>query len=237
MQTQSSRSESQLAYADVAGFAALGSATLLLLAGTRRGPLLRFGLSLAAVMLAYRGLAGRWPVIDPNQERDDTKRRLSGSGGIHVRESIRLDRSLDAAYAFWRRLENLPRFMTHLEKVTELDDRRSHWVAKGPAGVAVEWDAEIIQDIPGKVIGWRSLPGSDIVTAGSVNFDEVPGGTELTVHLQYDPPAGRAGAFVASLFDAEASQTIRADLQELQRLFDSEPDLAGVRRDSAHQPF
>jgi len=225
MQTQSSRSESQLAYADAAGFAALGGATLLLLAGSRRAPLLRFGLSFAAVMLAYRGLSGRWPALDPDRDKmNETKARLSGAGGIHVRESVRIDRSIDALYAFWRRLENLPRFMTHLERVTELDDRRSHWIAKGPAGLAVEWDAEIIHDVPGQVIGWRSLPGSDVVTAGSVNFDAAPGdrGTDVTVHLQYDPPAGRAGAYVASLFGAEPSQTIRADLQEFQRLFNSE---------------
>ena len=82
--------------------------------------------------------------------------------------------------------------MTHLHRVTEGSDGKSHWVAAGPAGLAVEWDAEIINEVENKVLGWRSLPGSDIVTAGSVNFDSVRGGrsTQVTVHLQY-AAAGR----------------------------------------------
>ena len=101
-------------------------------------------------------------------------------------------------YRFWRRLENLPRFMTHLDRVTEGSDGKSHWVAAGPAGLAVEWDAEIINEVENKVLAWRSLPGSDIVTAGSVNFDAARGGrsTQVSVHLQYAPPAGKAGALV-----------------------------------------
>ena len=68
-------------------------------------------------------------------------------------------------YRFWRRLENLPQFMTHLDRVTEAPDGTSHWVAAGPAGLTVEWDAEIINEVENKVLAWRSLPGSDVVTA------------------------------------------------------------------------
>src|SRR4029079_10328339 len=89
---------------------------------------------------------------------------------VHVRESIRLEVPLADVYRFWRRLENLPLFMTHLERVTEVSDGRSHWVAAGPGGLAVEWEAEIIHEVENKVLAWRSLPGSDVVTAGSVNF-------------------------------------------------------------------
>jgi len=74
-------------------------------------------------------------------------------------------------YGFWRRLENLPRFMAHLDAVTEdADAGRSHWVAAGPAGLRVEWDAEIINEVENQTLGWRSLPGSDVVTAGSVQY-------------------------------------------------------------------
>ena len=74
-------------------------------------------------------------------------------------------------YAFWRTLDNLPRVMEHLESVTVLDGRRSRWVAAAPLGTTVEWDAEIINEVPDKVIGWRSVPGSTVATAGSVNFE------------------------------------------------------------------
>ena len=96
-------------------------------------------------------------------------------------------------------------------------------MAAGPAGLAVEWDAEIINEVENKLIAWRSLPGSDVVTAGSVNFDAARGGrsTQVSVHLQYAPPAGKAGALVASLFGREPSQTIREDLRHFKQLLEA----------------
>jgi uncharacterized membrane protein len=107
--------------------------------------------------------------------------------------------------------------------VTEGADGRSHWVTSGPAGLAVEWDAEIINEVENKVLAWSSLPGSDVVTAGSVNFDAARCGrsTQVSVHLQYAPPAGKAGALVASLFGREPSQTIREDLRHFKQLLEA----------------
>jgi uncharacterized membrane protein len=141
---------------------------------------------------------------------------------VHVRESIRLEVPRADVYGFWRHLENLPRFMTHLDRVTESSDGQSHWVAVGPAGLAVEWDAEISNEVENELIAWRSLPGSDDVTAGSVNFDAARAGrsTEVSVHLQYAPPAGRAGALIASLF-GEPAQTIREDLRHFKQLLEA----------------
>ena len=113
--------------------------------------------------------------------------------------------------------------MTHLDRVTEAADGTSHWVTSGPAGLAVEWDAEIINEVENKVLAWRSLPGSDVVTAGSVKFAAARGGrsTQLSVHLQYAPPAGKAGALVASLFGREPSQTVREDLRHFKQLVEA----------------
>ena len=96
-------------------------------------------------------------------------------------------------------------------------------MAKGPGGVLVEWDAEIINEVEDQVIGWRSLPGGDVTLAGSVNFDRVREGrsTQLTVRLQYAPPAGRVGAFVAMLAGREPSQTIREDLRRLKQILEA----------------
>jgi len=178
-------------------------------------------LALAATPLAYRGLAGSWP--RGNGQQGDTRAALSGGRGIHVKESIRLERPIDEVYRFWRRLENLPQFMSYLEQVTDLGNGRSQWVARGPAGIRVAWDAEIINDVPNSVIGWRSLPGSDVVSAGSATFDTVRGGTstQVTVHLQYSAPGGRLGAFLASIFEREPSQTIREDLRRLKQLLEA----------------
>jgi uncharacterized membrane protein len=101
------------------------------------------------------------------------------------------------------------------------DEGISHWVAKGPAGVRVEWDARIINEVDNKVIGWQSLTGSSISTAGSVNFDEDPHGTRVTVHLQYHPPGGKLGAAVAKIFGEEPNQTIREDLRRFKQLMET----------------
>ncbi|HEY7186073.1 MAG TPA: SRPBCC family protein, partial [Vicinamibacterales bacterium] len=202
----------------------LGAGAALLLAGTRQRSAFGACLAISSAPLLYRGIAGHWPaVLDRYLASDDTKTALAGTRGIHVRESVRLERPVTDLYRLWRRLENLPRFMSHLERVTETSDRRSHWIARGPAGLAVEWDAEIINEVENQVVGWRSLPGSDVVTAGSVNFDAVRGGrgTQISVHLQYALPAGRVGAAVASLFGSEPSQTIREDLRRFKRLLEA----------------
>ena len=177
----------------------------------------------ASAPILYRGLTGRWPgFIADALPDDDTRTALADDRGLHVRESIRVERPIAEVYRFWRQFENLPQFMRHLVSVTETGANRSHWVAEGPAGVRVEWDAEIINDVEPQTIGWRSLPGADVVTAGSVNFDTVRGGaTQITVRLQYAPPAGRAGALVATLFGRAPEQTIREDLRQLKQLLEA----------------
>jgi uncharacterized membrane protein len=182
-------------------------------------------LAAGAVPLAYCGVTGRWPAGMPAMLTGgaDTRRALGGPRGVHVRESVRLEMPVDEVYRFWRRLDNLPRFMDSLLSVEDLGGGRSHWVAKGPAGVRVEWDAEIINEIPNKVLAWRSLPGGDVVSAGSVTFDAArqDRGTQLTVSLQYAPPAGSLGTLVAGLFGREPSQTIREDLRRLKQLLEA----------------
>ena len=151
----------------------------------------------------------------------DTRARLGGNRGIHVEESVTIDRPISELYRFWRNFENLPQFMEHLESVAMREEGISHWVAKGPARMHPEWDARIINEVENKVIGWQSLEGSMISTAGSVNFDEDIQGTRVTVHLQYNPPGGKAGAAVARIFGEEPSQTIREDLGRFKQLMEA----------------
>lgn len=178
-------------------------------------------LAVAAAPLAYRGITGEWPRLMPAY--DDTRVALSGDRGIHVRESIRLEVPVEAVYRFWRQLSNLPRFMTHLKNVRELDETHSIWIACGPGDVEVEWDAEIVNDVPNEVIGWRSLPGSDIATAGSVRFSTVRQGrsTELSVHLQYAAPGGHAGRLLALVLGRDPESMIREDLRRVKQLLEA----------------
>ena len=152
----------------------------------------------------------------------DTRQQLGGRRGIHVEEAVLINKPVAEVYRFWRNFENLPRFMKHLDSVAEREAGISHWVACGPAGTKVEWDARIVNEIDNKVIGWQSLAGSTISTAGSVNFDEsFDGGTRVTVRLQYNPPAGRLGAAVARLFGEEPSMQIREDLHRFKELVET----------------
>ena len=101
--------------------------------------------------------------------------------------------------------------MPYLERVEPIDATRSHWTVAGPAGTSLEWDAEVINEVPFETIGWQSLPGADVANAGSVHFRELDGGlTEVVVTMQYDPPAGRLGASMASLIGESAGARVQA---------------------------
>jgi len=153
----------------------------------------------------------------------DTRAALGGDRGVNVLESVTINRSIEELYRFWRNLENLPQFMRHLASVEKITDTISRWRAKGPAGVTVEWDAEIYNEVPNKLIAWRSLEGSTVISAGSVNFDRAAGGqaTRITAHLQYSPPLGKVGAAVARLFGADAETEIREDLARFKQMVES----------------
>lgn len=143
--------------------------------------------------------------------------------GIKVEKSVIIRRSPEELYAFWRNFENLPRIMNHLQSVTMTHGKRSHWVAKGPAGTTVEWDAELINDKEYEMISWRSLEKADVDNTGSVYFIRMPdGATEVRVMIQYDPPAGKLGAAVARLFGEEPSQQIEEDLRRFKEVMERE---------------
>jgi len=154
---------------------------------------------------------------------DDTRAALRGARGVNVLESVTISQPIELLYRFWRNLENLPQFMRHLVSVEKVTDTISHWRANGPAGSVVEWDAEIFNEIPNKLIAWRSLEGADVVSAGSVNFgaDQEGRGTRVTVHLQYSPPGGKVGAAIAKLFGADAETEIREDLRRFKDLVET----------------
>jgi uncharacterized membrane protein len=153
---------------------------------------------------------------------------LTGTGenvarDVHVETSIAIDRSPEELFRFWRNFSNLPLFMKNLESVTELDQTRSHWVAKGPAGTRVEWDAEVYNEEENQLIAWRSLENADVINAGSVRFQSGPQGhgTFLRVTMNYNPPAGEVGAGVARLLGAEPAQLIKEDLRRLKQVMEA----------------
>ncbi|HEY0606769.1 MAG TPA: SRPBCC family protein [Herpetosiphonaceae bacterium] len=144
------------------------------------------------------------------------------SDGIEVKQQVTINKPAEELFRFWRNFENLPQFMRHLESVSVLDDKRSHWVAKAPLG-SVEWDAEIVEEEAGRRIVWRSAENAEVVNAGSVLF--LPGpterGTEVYVVIEYAPPAGVVGATVAKLFGEEPNQQVKEDLIRFKQLMET----------------
>ncbi len=157
------------------------------------------GLAVVGGLLVRRGASGHCDVyqaldLTTASPLQDTRKALGGRRGNHVEEAVTVNKPAAELYQFWRRLENLPRFMQHLESVEQVSDTVTRWRARGPGGAAIEWNAEIINDLPGQLIAWRSVEGSDVVSAGSVHFDESLGdrGTRIRVRLQVQS-TGREG--------------------------------------------
>ncbi|HET9487508.1 MAG TPA: SRPBCC family protein [Chryseosolibacter sp.] len=142
---------------------------------------------------------------------------------VEVKTTVSVNRPRSEVYSFWRKLENLPRFMRHLEKVEELDQTRSRWTAKGPAGVgSVSWEAEILEDHQNEFISWSSLPGSTVDNAGEVRFIETPNGTDIKVQISYRLPAGDIGGVAAKLFSPMAEKMMRDDIRDLKKVMEAD---------------
>jgi uncharacterized membrane protein len=208
----------------VSGIAA-GAVALLGLRNRRLRPLL---LPVAGSLIS-RAVTGRCAVNRALGRNTARGRRVSPVASVHrgqgvkVEKSVIVNRPVHEVYQFWRNFENLPRFMDHLESVTVIDETRSHWVAKGPAGTKVDWDAVIHNEVENELIAWRSLPGAEVNNAGSVHFNEAgPGRTEVRVVLSYEPPAGKLGAAVAKLLGEEPSQQVEDDLRRFKQVMESE---------------
>jgi len=175
----------------------------------------------------YRGLSGRCSVYQAlgiNTGSQKVRMQTLENRGVHVAESLLIDKSPEELYAYWRNLENLPQIMSHLKSVQVIDSRRSHWVATAPsiAGGQVEWDAEITADEENRRIEWQSLPGSSVENRGSVEFLRAPGdrGTGVRVVMDYSPPAGQLGKWIAKLFGEEPEQQIWDDLRNFKRVME-----------------
>jgi uncharacterized membrane protein len=210
-----------------AALALLGGGALAAYGLRQRSPL-GVGLALVGGGLVYRGLSGRNLVADlidattPSRP-DGPVASVPAGRGIKVDEMIVIHRPAADLFRFWRNLENLPRFFRHLESVKTLGDNRSHWRAKAPLGLCAEWDAVIHTERQNAMMSWRSLPGADVDTAGSVHFIPIEGGksTLMRVVLKYLPWGGELGAALARVFGEAPEQQIMEDLRCFKRMMES----------------
>ena len=195
--------------------------------GLSQGGILGYGLAALGAGLLYRGVTGHCDVYAAagvnTAESENSFVSVRGDAGVKVEKAVTIDAPVDKLYGFWRKFENLPKFMNHLESVVEIDDQRSHWKAKAPLGYTVEWDAEIVSETANNLISWRSTEGSEIPNAGSVHFTPATGGrgTVVKVSLKYEPPAGKLGAALAWLFGEEPNVQVMDDLRRFKRLMEA----------------
>lgn len=202
---------------------------VLLAAGLLRGGLR--GLTMAGLggLLLYRGQSGRCSMyqalgVSTAEGRGPMAAVTSGEG-VRAEESVYIQRTPEELFRFWREYRNLPLFMANVESVTPLggDGNRSHWVVRGPLGLVFEWDAEIHNETPGEMIAWRSLPGGDVATAGSVHFEPAMGGrgAEVRVNERFSLPGGQVGAALAKVVGYDPATQTRENLRRFKQLMEA----------------
>ena len=206
---------------DVEHLGALITGGLLVLSGMRRGGAIGTLFKLGGLALIYRGQQGYRALYDAIGIALPDEPTGVGRQNVRVEASIVVNRPREELYRIWRNLQNMPVFMDHLLSVNEIDDTRSLWVAKAPAGMVVKWDAKIINDVENELIAWTTMEGSGVDHAGTVRFSDAPNGTtKIDVVFRYDPPADMLGVFVAKLFRNDPQQQIEKDLAKFKAIME-----------------
>jgi len=126
-----------------------------------------------------------------------------------------VDAPVEQVYAYWRNLENLPQWMSHVRSVRYLGGDRYHWVVDGPAGAPVEWESELLNVVENQEMTWRSVEGSQVDHTGRVRFDSIGDGTRVHVQLRYYPPGGMLGHAVAKAFGVDPASSLDDDLERM----------------------
>lgn len=210
----------------------IGGAIIALYGLGKRNAATPYLLFLGGALIA-RGVSGQCKLYDRlgiDTSRGYGKPGVRGNKGIRMEKSIEVNIPPAQVFGYWRHLENLPVFMPHIKSVKRTDDGISHWKVEGPAGIPLEWDAEIINERPGEMLAWQSLPGAQLQSAGTVRFAPANSGaaTLVTVVLQYQPPGGRIGAALAGVLGESPDQQLEADLVRFRDWVEAEPVILGV---------
>ena len=195
-----------------------GGLLLLLYAAKRRTAGALIPAAVGAGLL-YRSATGHSSLYQ-KLGRDSTHQEQPG---IHVTKAVTVACSPQETYQFWRNLENLPRFMEHLESVQSTGNGRSHWIVKAPAGVTLQWDAHVTEDRPNELIAWETLPHATVQHRGHVQFRPAPReqGTEVIVTLDYQPPGGIVGQAFAQLANVVTAQQIKEEIRRFKHVLET----------------
>jgi uncharacterized membrane protein len=206
---------------------ALGTA-LVALALSQRRARGAFTFGLLGAYLSWRGATGHcvvYDALDTGSAEDEEDERLDAGGhdDVSTEAAVTIAGRPDEVYAFFRRLENVPRFMAFIESVQPIDDTRSRWVARTPGGQALQWEAEILEDRPGELIAWRSRPGALVHHVGAVRFRPAPGdrGTEVRLDVEFEPPGAALGRALAHVLGSATEYVAEEDLRRAKQILEA----------------
>ena len=146
-----------------------------------------------------------------------------------IEKTIEVKAPLSAVYNQWTQFEDFPRFMEGVKEVRQLDDTHVHWCAK-VGGKDLEWDAEIIEQVPDQRISWRSTSGKE--TAGTVAFEPAADNcTKVSLTMTYDPEG-----FVENVGDAVGATNLRVqgDLKRFKKFIEERGAETGAWRGEVH---
>jgi uncharacterized membrane protein len=152
-----------------------------------------------------------------------SKRAARVAPDLYLDRTIIVNKTPRECYDYWRDLRNIANFTQRLEKVTPIDDRRSHWIMNLPGGARLEWVAELTEDKPGERLRWRTADGAPFKLAGAVNFEPAPGGrgTFVTVGMHYHTPGGSIGAGLARFLGPDPFGEVRENLRHFKQLLET----------------
>lgn len=154
-------------------------------------------------------------------------RRLTGIGAsrraVDIRKTITIEAPVDQVFAFWTMYENFPRFMSRvLEVRSAAQEWQSHWSVAGPAGLPVEFDAEVSMFAPNEAFGWRTIEGSLVAHAGLIRFEALGDRqTRVQIRMSYNPPGGWFGHGIAVAFGVDPKRSFDADLVRMKTLIET----------------
>jgi uncharacterized membrane protein len=193
------------------------------LAGAAGGALTVYGLSRRDPAAILAGLFGVGLLT--RAVTNIETRRLVGAGGgrraVDVQKTVTIKAPLEEVFRFWTNYENFPLFMTHIREVRDHGNGRSHWVADGPIGSSLSWNAEITRFEPNRIVAWKSTPGSRVENAGVIHFEPAPDGhTRVGIRISYNPPAGAVGHAMAWLLGRDLKTELDEDLVRFKSLIE-----------------
>lgn len=187
-------------------------------------PFVAISKAVAGAALLVRGTSGYCPAYA------GLGKHGTQSEAINIRQNFIINKPRPEVFGFWRKFQNLPLFMRHLQSVEKKGENLWHWKAKFADSIpAIGWNAEIVKEKEDHFIGWQSVKGSVIVNAGKVEFNDAPDGqgTEVQVVFSYHLPAGGVGTGIAWLINPLVEKLIREDVQNFKQYIEAAEVPAG----------